>query len=85
MNVEPAGDCRDRVGRRDLAAFDEDSAFAARAVQPPTHLIGQSLDDISAPELTERIAMLKREIERLEAAIRAREATRQAASAFFKS
>jgi uncharacterized small protein (DUF1192 family) len=67
-----------------LAAFDEDSVFAARPVQPPTHIIGQTLDDMSAPELTERIALLKREIERLEAAIRARQATREAASAFFK-
>ncbi len=68
-----------------MAAFEEDSAFAARPAPPPGHLIGQSLDDVSAPELGERIALLKREIERLEAAIRAREATREAASAFFKS
>ena len=46
---------------------------------------GQSLDDLSAPELAERIATLKREIERLEAAIQAREITRQAASSFFKT
>jgi uncharacterized small protein (DUF1192 family) len=68
-----------------LAAFDEDQVFGKRPVAPPTHMLGQSLDDLSAPELVERIATLKREIERLEAAIQAREITRQAASSFFKT
>jgi uncharacterized small protein (DUF1192 family) len=68
-----------------LAAFDEDQAFGKRLAAPPAHVLGQSLDDLSAPELVERIATLKREIERLEAAIQAREVTRQAASSFFKT
>ena len=68
-----------------MAAFDEDQAFGKRPAAPPAHVLGQSLDDLSAPELVERIATLKREIERLEAAIQAREITRQAASSFFKT
>ena len=68
-----------------MAAFDEDQAFGKRPAAPPAHVLGQSLDDLSAPELVERIATLKREIERLEAAIQAREVTRQAASSFFKT
>ena len=68
-----------------MAAFDEDQAFGKRPAAPPPHMLGQSLDDLSAPELVERIATLKREIARLEAAIQAREITRQAASSFFKT
>ncbi len=74
-----------KPGGRNLAAFDEDQVFGKRPVAPPAHVLGQSLDDLSAPELVERIATLKREIERLEAAIQAREITRQAASSFFKT
>jgi len=68
-----------------MPAFDEESVFGAKATKAPVHALGQPLDDLSAPELAERIAALKQEIARLEAAITAREATRQAASAFFKS
>jgi uncharacterized small protein (DUF1192 family) len=68
-----------------MAAFEEDDVFGAKRVKPPTHEIGQILDALSAPELAERIELLQREIARLEDAIRAREATRNAASAFFKS
>ena len=53
-----------------MAAFDEDQVFGKRPAAAPAHVLGQSLDDLSAPELVERIATLKREIERLEAAIR---------------
>ena len=68
-----------------MAAFDEDGEVGAKRPKPPIHEIGQALDDLSAPELAERIETLKREIARLESAIEAREATRCAASAFFKS
>ena len=67
-----------------MAADDEDSVFGKPRPKPTVHVIGQILDDLSAPELDERIAVLRSEIERLEAAIRQREATRHAASAFFK-
>jgi uncharacterized small protein (DUF1192 family) len=68
-----------------MAAFDDDAVFGAKRPKPPVHEIGQILDDLSAPELAERIELLKEEIARLENAIKAREATRNAASAFFKS
>jgi uncharacterized small protein (DUF1192 family) len=68
-----------------MAAIDEESLFGAPRKAPAHHEIGQSLDLLSAPELAERIESLKQEIARLEAAIRQREATKQAASAFFKS
>jgi uncharacterized small protein (DUF1192 family) len=68
-----------------MGAFDEDAEIGAKRPKPPVHEIGQALDDLSQPELAERIETLKREIARLESAMKAREATRHAASAFFKS
>jgi uncharacterized small protein (DUF1192 family) len=68
-----------------MPAFDEEAVFGAKRPKAPVHEVGQPLDDLSAPELAERIEALRREIARLEDAIKAREATRSAASAFFKS
>ena len=48
------------------------------------HEIGQDLSLLSIGELTERIALLKEEIARLEAAKTSKSATRTAADAFFK-
>ena len=56
----------------------------AKPKAPVAHEIGQNVDDLSAPELTERIALLRAEIERLEKAIAARQATRAAANSVFK-
>ena len=67
-----------------MAEFDEESVFGAKRKAPTVHEIGQNLDDLSAPELAERIALLKAEIGRLERAIEARQATREAARAAFK-
>lgn len=67
-----------------MAVFDEEQVFGAPKPKPAAHTIGQNLDELSAPELSERIALLRREIERLELAIRAREATHEAAKAAFK-
>jgi uncharacterized small protein (DUF1192 family) len=67
-----------------MAEFDEESVFGTKRKAPLVHEIGQNLDDLSAPELAERIALLKAEIERLERAIEARQATREAARAAFK-
>ncbi len=55
------------------------------AQAPATHEIGQAIDALSVHELEERIELLRAEIVRLEAAIKARQATKDAASAFFKS
>ena len=65
-----------------MAGFDDDPFGARKA--PTAHEIGQTIDTLSVHELEERIALLKAEIVRLEAAIKARQATKDAASAFFK-
>jgi uncharacterized small protein (DUF1192 family) len=67
-----------------MAAFDDESGFGAKPKPPLTHEIGQNLDALSAPELAERIALLRSEIDRLEKAIEARQATRVAADSVFK-
>ncbi|SFO46472.1 Uncharacterized small protein, DUF1192 family [Bradyrhizobium sp. Ghvi] len=50
-----------------------------------THEIGQDLSLLSVEELTERIALLKTEIGRLEEAATKKRASRDAANSFFKS
>ena len=67
-----------------MAALDEESVFGAKPKPRLTHEIGQNVDDLSAPELAERVALLLSEIDRLEKAIEAREATRAAADSIFK-
>ena len=51
----------------------------------PAHELGQDLSLLSVSELDERIEILEREIERLKEARGRKEASRTAASAFFKS
>ena len=67
-----------------MPAFDDESLFGAKPKAPLAHEIGQNIDDLSAPELKERIGLLRSEIERLEKAIHARQATRTAADSVFK-
>jgi uncharacterized small protein (DUF1192 family) len=67
-----------------MAALDDESIFGAKPKPSLTHEIGQNIDDLSAPELKERIALLRSEINRLEKAIDARQATRAAADSVFK-
>ena len=50
-----------------------------------THEIGQDLSLLSVEELTERIALLKTEIVRLEEAATKKRASRDAANSIFKS
>ncbi|HLH50664.1 MAG TPA: DUF1192 domain-containing protein [Roseiarcus sp.] len=66
-----------------MAGFDDD-LFGSPRKAPTAHEIGQAIDTLSVHELEERIELLKAEIARLEAAIKARQATKDAASAFFK-
>ena len=66
-----------------MAAFD-DEPQARKPAAKLTHVIGENVDALSAPELAERIELCRNEIARLEAAKAAREATRAAADAFFK-
>ena len=48
------------------------------------HEIGEDISTLSVEELKERVAVLHAEIERLEAAIRAKQATKTAADTFFR-
>ncbi|MBR0792368.1 DUF1192 domain-containing protein [Bradyrhizobium manausense] len=50
-----------------------------------THEIGQDLSLLSVEELTERVALLKTEIVRLEEAATKKRASRDAANSFFKT
>ena len=54
-------------------------------VTSAAHELGQDLSTLSVSELDERIEILEREIERLKEARSRKEASRNAASAFFKS
>jgi uncharacterized small protein (DUF1192 family) len=63
-----------------MAADDED-----RPRRKVTHEIGQDLALLSVAELTERIALLRAEIERLQAASASKEASRNVADKFFKT
>ena len=67
-----------------MAALDDESIFGAKPKPRLAHEIGQNVDDLTAPELAERIALLQSEIDRLEKAIEARQATRAAADSAFK-
>ena len=69
-----------------MAEFDEEQIFGRKPPKlVPTHAIGQIIDDLSAAELDERIGLLEAEITRLQKAIEARHATRNAAASVFKS
>ena len=50
----------------------------------PKHQIGEPLDAMSVEELRLRIDLLREEIARLDAAVAAKQASRDAADAFFK-
>ena len=63
-----------------VATSEEDD----RPKKKPTHEIGQDLALLSVEELNERIALLKDEIVRLEAAAAKKRASRSAADLFFK-
>ena len=62
-----------------MALFDDEPRK-----KPKPHEIGQDLSLLSAGELTERIALLKAEIDRLEADLKSKGATKNAAEALFR-
>ena len=62
-----------------MALFEEEPPRKAK-----THEIGQDLSLLSVGELNERIEVLKAEIERLEAELKAKGATKSAAEALFR-
>jgi uncharacterized small protein (DUF1192 family) len=49
------------------------------------HVLGENLETISVDELKNRVAALEREITRIQGEITKKQASRDAASAFFKS
>ena len=63
-----------------MPAVDEDD----KPKKKLAHEIGQDLTLLSAAELTERIALLREEIARLEADMTKKRAVKSAADAFFK-
>jgi uncharacterized small protein (DUF1192 family) len=63
-----------------MPAFDEEDRPKKKLV----HEIGQDLTLLSVGELTERIALLKEEIARLEANMTSKRASKSAADLFFK-
>ena len=63
-----------------MPAIDEDD----RPKKKISHEIGQELALLSVEELRERIALLKDEIVRLEAAMKSKQASLSAAEGFFK-
>jgi uncharacterized small protein (DUF1192 family) len=63
-----------------MPAIDEDDRPKKKIV----HEIGQDLTLLSVGELTERVALLKDEIARLEANMAAKQVSKSAADQFFK-
>ena len=63
-----------------MAAVDPDELPKKKIV----HEIGQDLSLLSLGELSERVALLKEEIARLETAIAGKRASKSAADTFFK-
>jgi uncharacterized small protein (DUF1192 family) len=63
-----------------MPAIEEDD----RPKKKITHEIGQDLYLLSAAELSDRIALMKEEIARLEADIKKKTSSRNAADQFFK-
>lgn len=57
---------------------------AERPLPKPKHQLGEPLDTLSVEDLRLRIATLREEIARLEAEVAAKQASRDAADAFFK-
>lgn len=62
-----------------MALFDEEPKKKARA-----HEIGQDLSLLSVAELEDRIGVLREEIARLEAELKAKGSTKAAAEALFR-
>jgi uncharacterized small protein (DUF1192 family) len=69
-----------RQGGLQMASEDDD-----KPRKKVSHEIGQDLSLLSVEELTERIALMNSEIERLQAAMTKKRASKDAANSFFKS
>jgi uncharacterized small protein (DUF1192 family) len=70
----------ERQGGERMASEDDD-----KPRKKVSHEIGQDLSLLSVEELTERIALMHSEIERLQVAMAKKRASKDAANSFFKS
>jgi uncharacterized small protein (DUF1192 family) len=81
--------CQIRLSRRYCAVWRQEKRMAIEDDDKPrkkvTHEIGQDLSLLSVEELTERIALMTSEIERLQVATTKKRASKEAANNFFKS
>jgi uncharacterized small protein (DUF1192 family) len=81
--------CQIRLSRRHCAVWRQEKRMAIEDDDKPrkkvTHEIGQDLSLLSVEELTERIALMTSEIERLQVAMTKKRASKEAANNFFKS
>ncbi len=68
-----------------MALFDDHDPFGAPPKKKLAHEIGQPLDTLSVDELDERVVILREEIVRLEAARKAKLASRAVADSVFKT
>ena len=75
-----AGGGRERSWEEPLAIEDDD-----KPRRKISHEIGQDLSLLSVEELNERIALLSAEIERLQAAVARKRASKDAANSVFKT
>ena len=78
--VGAAGGCRQRSWEEPLAIEDDD-----KPRRKISHEIGQDLSLLSVEELNERVALLSAEIERLQAAVARKRASKDAANSVFKT
>ena len=70
----------DQAAGEDMPLEDDD-----RPRKKISHEIGQDLSLLSVEELTERVALLTGEIDRLQTALAKKQASKDAANSFFKS
>jgi uncharacterized small protein (DUF1192 family) len=80
-NRRPEGSARQGQPKGKRMAIEDDDKPRKKV----SHEIGQDLSLLAVEELTERIALLTGEIERLQAAAAKKRASRDAADKFFKS
>ena len=64
-----------------MPIFDEEQPRP----QPAAHAVGEDLSRLSEDELSDRIAILRTEIARIDAALAQKRASRASAATFFKS
>ena len=60
-------------------------SFEALPKKPAGVMLGENLDLLSVAELEQRVSQLESEIQRVRAAIQSKQASKNAADAFFRS